>query len=176
MICLTMLGFWRVGVRPFLVATCASACVIGTAGCYNYAPVGFDGLRPGMEIRADITGAGLDRIRRATGQGNFDRLALTGQVVDLSADTVFLGVPLSTFDGAGGSPDLLKPVPLWRGDITQATERRLDRGRTYTAIVVGSFATAFAIYRLRGNGLITPATGTVTPPERRIPLGSIRVR
>src|SRR5207247_1197874 len=123
---------------------------LATSACYNYSGVTFDQLRPGMEVRAHITGAGLDRIRRVQGQNAFDRLELTGQVVDVAADTLFLGVPLSTFDGAGGSTDLVKPVPLARAELLSTDERQLNKQKTWIAIGVGAFTTTFAIYRMRG--------------------------
>ena len=143
---------------------------LAAPACYNYSGVTFDQLQPGMEVRAHITGAGLDRIRRVPGQGAFDRLELTGEVVEVGRDTLFLGVPLSTFDGAGGSTELVKPVPLARVELLGTDERHLNKQKTWIAIGVGAFATTFIIYRMRGGGLITPREGVVTPPENRIPL------
>ena len=147
-----------------------AVALLSTSACYNYSRVPFEALQPGMEVRAGITGAGLDHIRRLSGQGTFSRLELTGQVVDVAPDTVYLGVPLSTFDGASGSGDLLKPIGLARTDLTGTEERRLDRRKTFIAIAVGSFATAFAIYRLRGGGLVTPTSTVTSPPENRVPI------
>jgi hypothetical protein len=127
-----------------------------------------------MEVRAGITGAGLDRIRRVPGQGTFSRLELAGQIVDIVPDTVYLGVPLSTFGSAGETPDLLKPIPLSRAELTGTDERRLDRRKTFVAIALGSLATAYAVYRMRGGGSISPTTTVTSPPENRVPAAAGR--
>jgi hypothetical protein len=151
----------------------AAAALLPATGCYNYASVPFDGLHPGMEVRAQLTGAGVDRIRRTPGQGTFARLELTGQIVDVVPDTIVLGVPLSTFGGtdeAGQATDLIRPVALPRIDVTITQERQLDRRKTFVAVAMGSFLTAYAVYRLRGGGSMTPTTVVTSPPENRVPV------
>jgi hypothetical protein len=144
--------------------------------------VPFEDVHPGMEVRAGITGAGLDRVRQATGQGTFSSLELTGQVMDVGPDTVYLGVPLSTFSRTSGpsgisstngeATDLIRAIALPRADVTGTEERRLDRRKTFIAIAAGSFLTAYAVYRLKGGGSMTPTTVVTSPPENRLPIGA----
>jgi hypothetical protein len=149
--------------------------VLSSVACYDYARVPFESLHPGMEVRTAITGAGLDRIRGAPGQGTFSRLELAGEVVDVVPDTLYLGVPLSTFGAAAETPELLKAIPISRTELTGTEERRLDRRKTFVAVALGSIATAYAVYRLRGGGVITPTTTVTSPPENRIPVRGPRL-
>src|SRR5215471_3293633 len=96
--------------------TIALVCASGaTAACYSYTPISLDRLQPGMEVRAHLTGAGLDRVRRVPEQRFFDRLELSGAVIDVNKDTIALIVPSSVFDGAAA--DLRRTIALGRADF-----------------------------------------------------------
>ena len=46
---------------------------------------------------------------------------------------------------------------------------------SFVAVAVGSIATAYAVYRLRGGGIITPTTTVTSPPENRVPVRGPRI-
>jgi hypothetical protein len=151
------------------VRTIALLCASGAiTACYTYTPISLDRLQPGMEIRAHLTGAGLDRVRRVPEQRFFDRLELSGAVMDVNTDTIALIVPSNVFDGAAAA-DLRRTIALGRADFDVTELRRLNRRKTALAIGGGALLVTVAIVRMRGNGLWTPNSTTVSPSENRQP-------
>jgi len=152
------------------VRTIALLCAsVATTACYSYAPISLDHLQPGMEIRAHLTGAGLDRVRRVPEQRFFDRLELSGAVMDVNKDTIALIVPSNVFDGAAAA-DLRRTIALGRADFDGTELRRLNRRKTALAIGGGALLLTVAIVRMRGSGLWTPSSTTVSPSENRQPV------
>jgi len=150
--------------------TLALLCASGAAAaCYSYTPISLDRLQPGMEVRAHLTGAGLDRVRRIPEQRFFDRLDLSGAVMDVSKDTIALIVPSNVFDGAAAA-DLRRTIALGRVDFDGTELRRLNTRRTALAIGGGALFVTVAIVRMRGNGLWTPNSTSVSPSENRLPV------
>jgi hypothetical protein len=144
------------------------------AGCYAYAPIEPATVRPGISVRARVSGAGADRIAPLLGTSNA-RL-LSGRLVDTHADTLIVEVPtVMQASSAGLAEPLHQRVSIPRTDLLELETRRLDRFRT--AAVVGSVAIvvgAIAVKALRNE-----RGGSGTPPggggnEARIPLLRLR--
>jgi hypothetical protein len=144
------------------------------AGCYAYAPIEPLTVRPGVSVRARVSGAGADRIAPLLGTSNA-RL-LSGRLVDTRADTLIVEVPtVMQASLAGVAEPLHQRVSIPRTDLLELETRRLDRFRTAAvvgsvAIVVGTIAVK-AIRNERGGGGTPPGGGG---NEARIPLLRLR--
>jgi hypothetical protein len=143
-------------------------------GCYAYAPIEPATVRPGISVRARVSGAAADRIAPLLGTSNA-RL-LSGRLVDNRADTLIVEVPTVMQASLAGSAERLhQRVAIPRTDLLELETRRLARFRT--AAVVGSAAIivgAIAVKALRND-----PGGDGTPPgdggnEARIPVLRLR--
>lgn len=174
--------------RPRASASRSSSAALGaivtaalaSVGCYSYQPVTNARLAPEMEVRLQLTAAGVDRLRN--GANNERRLledfSVSGTVASASADSVVVSVPTTTVPDPGArSVTFRQPVAVARSEVQHAELRTLDRKRTtITSIVIGTLSLAAAIYAIDRGGRssgTTPSPGGIN--EVRIPL-MIRVR
>lgn len=99
------------------------------AGCYRYAPVETNELRPGLGVRARITAAAADRLAPLLGEAP---RTLVGTVISESGDTVIVETPAVMQAEIGSSIQTLhQRVSLMRGDVLEWEQRSLDRVRTF---------------------------------------------
>jgi hypothetical protein len=89
--------------------------------------------------------------------------------MDVSRDTIALIVPSNVFDGAAAA-DLRRTIALSRVDLDGTELRRLNTRKTALAIGGGALFVTAAIVRMRGNGLWTPNSTTISPSENRLPV------
>lgn len=141
------------------------------AGCYTYTPIEATAVRPGVEVRARITGAASDRV--APMLGTFDTRELTGNVIENNAGALILEVPTGAVPNTGASIiQLHQRVPLASTDLVTLETRQVSVARTSLlagAIAAGVAAAAVAAYHAGGK-----AEGGVDesgpPPVTRIPI------
>lgn len=146
------------------------------AACYNYAPVTAASAPAGLEVRARITGAAMDRV--APLLGTFDVRELTGTIIENNGGNMVLDVPTGAVPNTGSSiVQLRQRVPIGPSDLVSLETRRLDVGRT--VLLTGGLAAgvgAAVAVALHATSQATdpspdPSTG---PPLNRIPLWVFR--
>jgi hypothetical protein len=145
------------------------------AGCYSYAPIEPATTRPGMDVRARITGAMADQLQPLLGSTN--RL-LTGKVLLSSPDTLLVEVPTILRAEVGSSIQTLhQRVAIPRTGLVEMESRKLDRARTYALTAAGTLLVGGFIIKAT---VIDPGKeklpGGGPSPELRIPLILLRMR
>ena len=74
----------RIGRRGRMVGACVALAIL--AGCYRYVPVELPQVAPGTPVRANLTGAAMDRLRSASGEGTTAASATAGcSIITLSS-------------------------------------------------------------------------------------------
>ena len=149
-----------------------AAALVQAAACYTYAGVPVADLRPGLEVRAHVTGAGVDRLRRgdAATAAALRNFTVTGEVVVFTPDSVVLSSTSAVFDDGYRGSDVTRQIVLLHGEVESAEARTLNRTRTALAIGGGSLALAVAIVRWRNGGFALGGGRSSTgPAEVRVP-------
>ena|SRR5688572_14915885 len=132
-----------------------AACLAGETGCYHYAALPVSELEPAMNVRMELSGVAVDRLRG--GPDSLSRLVdgfrVSGTVARLSADTVVLSVPKSYMEANVRLRTQRHDLPLFRSDVQRVEFRRLNRARTtWLGVGVGVVsAAAVAIVLDRGG-------------------------
>jgi len=145
-----------------------------TSACYQYVDVPVTQLQPGMDLRAQVSGVGVERLRSG-GEAQsrvLKEFALNGTVVSTEGDSVLFSIPTSFYEGDFRAGVLTQEVVLSRSELVRAETRRLDRTRTaFVAVGAGAAAIYVIMSVNRGGG----ASGGIPvhggPGETRIPLG-----
>ncbi|MDB4892720.1 MAG: hypothetical protein JWL61_4575 [Gemmatimonadetes bacterium] len=157
------------------VASIALSSLLAVAsGCYRYLEVPATELQPGMDLRAQVSGVGVERLRRG-GEAQsrvLHEFTLEGVVLETRPDSVLFSVPSSFYEGDFRARVLTQEVVLARSELVRMETRRLDRARTaFVAIGVGAAAiyTIIAVTRDGGASGGIPVHGG--PGEVRVPLG-----
>lgn len=155
-----------------------AAALAQAAACYTYTGVPVSDLRPGLDVRAHLTGVAVDRLRRGdalTALAVRD-FTVTGEVVVATPDSVVLSSTSTVFDAGYRGSDLTRQIVLMRGDLDAAEARTMNRTKTAIALGAGSAALAVAIVRWRNGGFaLGGGRSTGGPAEIRIPF-TIRLR
>jgi hypothetical protein len=152
----------------------AFALLCLATGCYTYAPVDPAAVRPGTGVRARVSGAAADRLAPLLGTG--DARLLSGQLVDVRADTLIVQVPTVVQAAVGSSLETLhQRLSIPRSDLLELETRRLDRVRTGlaagSAVVIIGGAIIGAINADRGSDR---GPGDGGGNEARLPLIGFR--
>jgi hypothetical protein len=145
----------RTPSRPRTAAraiTISAAVLVGT-GCYHYAPLPVTELEPAMNVRMELSGVAVDRLRRAP--DSVARLVkgfnVSGTISKVNGDSVVLAVPTSYMEANVRLKTQLHDLPLFRSDVQRVQWRRLDRARTtWVGVgigVVGAAAVAMVLNR-----------------------------
>ena len=144
------------------------------SGCYRYLDVPVSQLQPGMELRAQVSGVGVERLRSG-GEAQSRVLkdfTLNATVLRAEGDSVLFSVPTSFYEGDFRANLLTQEVVLSRSELVRAETRRLDRRRTAFVAVGAGAAAIYAILAVNSGG---GASGGIPvhggPSETRIPLG-----
>jgi hypothetical protein len=153
-----------VPLRPVLLILTAGLL----SGCYRYGPVEANGLRPGLGVRARITGAAADRLSSLLGDAP---RVLVGNVISQSGDTVIVETPAVMQAQVGSSIQTLhQRVALVRGDVVEWETRSLDRVRTFG--LVGAIAAVLGyvlVDKLQGEPGSEPLPGP-GGTDQRVPV------
>jgi hypothetical protein len=150
-------------------------CVLPlVVGCYAYAPIEPTAVRPGISVRARVSGAGAERIAPLLGTANA-RL-VSGRLIDTRADTMIVEVPTVVHAAVGSSLETLhQRVSIPRADLVELETRRLDRFRT--AAVAGGVALVVGAVVIKS---LDSDPGSDRPPgggggvDARLPLWGLR--
>jgi hypothetical protein len=168
---MTVSALARTGVRRRTLAVSA-ACLVGSTGCYHYAPLPVSDLEPAMAVRMELSGVAVDRLRR--GPDSVARLVngfnVTGTVARLNADSVVLSVPTSYMEANVRLKTQLHDLPLFRTEVQRVQWRRLDRARTtWVGVGIGVVgATAIALVINRGGRSSGGIPKPVDPVDSRM--------
>ena len=162
----------RRAARELPCGVLAAACAV-IAGCYHYAATPVDHLQAGMEVRAQLSGAAVQRLRDGPEPvgGLLDGFTVTGHVLQLGSEGLVLSVPRTTFEGDYRAQVLTQNLLLARADLVGTEVKRLDRRRT-TVLALGAAIATFAIIQesRRGAGSSGGIPVIGGPPENRMPI------
>lgn len=151
--------------RGMLVAT-----ITALTGCYHYAPVSFEQLQPGADVRAQLSGAAVQRLREGTeGQGRLlEGFSVTGDLLQLVGDGLLLSVPITIIEADFRARVVTQNLLLSRADVVSTEVKRLDKRRTAISVVAAASALFLIIQKVRegaGHSGVIPVIGG--PPESR---------
>lgn len=146
-----------------------------TAACFRYAEVPIASLRPGHQVRAQLTGSAVERLRNG-GHGEarlLDDFSLTGRIERAPSDSLVFAIEVAPPDATQRTMRELATVALTRGEVRRAELRTLDRKKSFlTGAAISAAAVLFAVYAVKRGGEGSGTTSQPTsPPEIRIPLG-----
>jgi hypothetical protein len=129
-----------------IITSLVGAAIVSAAltGCYVYVPVETSTAPVGETVAFDISDQGRVQLGERLGPGV---LRIEGRVVGTDASDILLNVSRVGYLGGEASQWSGETVRFDRGFIARTHERRLSKGRTWTAvgvttaIVVGFLAT-----------------------------------
>jgi hypothetical protein len=160
-------------IAPVIRGLLLAIALAPASGCFQYAQIPVSALEPGMDVRAQLSGIGAERLRRGgevqarVVQG----FTLNGAVVGLRGDSVLFSVPLTLYEGDYRARTLTQEVLLARGEMASTEIRQLSRSRTMLAVVGAGAATIAGIVALTRNA---GASGGIPinggPGEIRLPV------
>lgn len=159
-------------MRPFLRRVLLAVAVTPTLGCYEFTAISVSDLRPGVDVRTQISGAGLDRLRRGPeGQAvDLRSLTISGQVAAVGSDSVLLRVPRTLLEADFRAQVVNQHVQLARSEVTSVSSRQLNRRKTAFLVAgLAALGTAVVIGVHNGAGASNPIVSPGGPPEQRIP-------
>lgn len=140
-----------------------------TTGCYSYVPTAADTLRPGTDVRARLSPAGVATLAEAVPSAP---RVVEGKVVERGDGGLLLEVPATTFERGVRLETLHQRVRIAEKDILEVELKRLDRGRTGLVVAGGVAAAVVTFLQLRGDpgeGEQRPGPGTdVVLPVRAL--------
>ena len=149
-----------------------AAVVAALAGCYHYAAVPLDRLEVGMEVRAQLSGSAVQRLRDGPDsvRALMDGFTVTGHVLRSGPDSLVLSVPHTLFEGDFRARVVTQDLRLARGDVRGTEVRGLDRRKT-SLVALGAGIATFAIIQAsrRGAGVSGGIPVIGGPPENRLP-------
>ena len=146
------------------VVLAAVAALVGSQGCYHYAPVQVADLAPGTSVRMELSAVAVDRLRRGPDSVAklIDGFNVTGTVSRVAGDSVLVMVPTSYMEANVRLKTEEHPVTLLRSDVERVRLRRLDRTRTtWIGVAAGAVAAGAVVYVLDHGGR---ASGGSTKP------------
>jgi hypothetical protein len=138
-----MNGSWTKGA-----VRCATqfACVVFLAGCYRYAPAQLEEVAPGTEVRTQLSGIGVERLRQGEGMSRLlDGFSVTGKLAEIRSDGVVLSVPNTIIQADYRARVLTQNLFLARSEVVRTEIRRLDAKKTALFGAVGLAIAAFIV-------------------------------
>jgi hypothetical protein len=148
----------------------AAFAVLG--GCYHYAATPVDQLQVGMEVRAQLSGTAVQRLRAGSESlgALLEGFTVTGHLLQMASDSLVLSVPRTEFEGDYRAHVLTQNLLLARAEVLGTEVKRLDRRKT-AALALGAGIATFVIVQQSRRG--AGSTGGVPvlggPPENRLP-------
>jgi len=139
------------------------------ASCYTYAPIEPLQARPGMSVRARLSGATAEQVEPLLGISNARELS--GRLIDFRGDTLIVEVPAVFRAEIGSSIQTLhQRIAIPRSGLYGLETQQLDRFRTTAAAVSSAvIVTALVVRAVRsGPGHEAPPGGGTT--DFRIPI------
>jgi len=155
------------------LALLIAAVLVQAAACYTYTGVPVSDLRPGLDVRAHLTGVAVDRLRRGDAMTALAvrDFTVTGEVVVATPDSMVLSSTSTVFDSGYRGSDVTRQLALLRGDVDAAEARTMNRTKTAIAVGASSAALALAIIRWRNGGYaLGGGRSTGGPAELRVPI------
>lgn len=147
--------------------------LLAAAGCYEYVPSGLDEIAPRQQVRARLAPAEATRLEDFVTTGT---RAVEGEVVSIGRDTILVLVEVHSELRGTRIQSLNQRVSIGRAGILDIESRRLDRGRTYGAVLGGALAIGiFAADRIFGDSGSSTDDPGPPPDEARVPLFSFSV-
>jgi hypothetical protein len=144
------------------------------AGCYTYATVSPEAARPGMSVRARVSGATAELVAPLIGSS--DARLLDGRVIANGPDTMIVEVPTVMQASIGSTVETLhQRVALPRAAVYELETRRLDRMRT--GALLGSAAVIIGVSVIKAIKSDPGKERVPVPPggnDVRIPLLGLR--
>ena len=121
------------------------------AACYTYAPIEPSLARPGMSVRARVSGATADQIEPILGISN--ARVLDGRLIDVHGDTLIVEVPAVMRAEIGSSiQTLYQRIAIPRAGLFELESRQLDRTRTTIVAAAGGILVGGLVIRaIKGN-------------------------
>ena len=156
-------------LRLLLIA----AALVQAAACYTYAGVPVAELRPGVDVRAHLSAAAVDRLRRGDAMAalSLRDFTLTGEVVVATPDSLVLSTTSTVFESGYRGADVTRQVVLMRGEVQGTEARTMNRAKTAIVLGAGSAALAMAIVRWRNGGFaFGGGRSSGGPAELRVPI------
>lgn len=160
-------------MRHFSRGVLLAVAIVPTIGCYEFTAIPVSDLRPGVHVRTQISGAGLDRLRRGPeGQAvDLRSLTINGHVSEVGADSVLLRVPRTLLEADFRAQIVNQHVQLARSEVASVSSRQLNRRKTAFLVAgLAALGTAVVIGVHNGAGASNPIVSPGGPPETRIPL------
>jgi hypothetical protein len=160
-------------IAPVVWRMLLASALASATGCFQYAHIPVSALQPGMDVRAQLSGVGAERLRRG-GEAQarvVQGFTLNGVVLGLRGDSVLFSVPLTLYEGDYRARTLTQEVLLAREEMAGAEIRQLSRSRTTLAVVgAGAAAIAGIIALTRGAGASGGIPVNGGPGEIRLPV------
>ena len=142
----------------------AVVALVGSQGCYHYAPVQVTDLAPGTSVQMELSAVAVDRLRRGPDSVAklLDGFNVSGTVSRVAGDSVLVMVPKSYMEANVRLKTEDHPVALLRSDVERVRLRRLDRMKTtWVGVAAGAVAAGAVVYVLDRGGR---ASGGSTKP------------
>ena len=145
---------------------------LAVAGCYTRRPITAAAPAPSTRIIARLTDVGVVQMAPVIGGGVYE---IEGVVAE--ADTSVWKLHVTRVEQRTGSSIMWNReiVPFPRVALTDATEKRLDKGRSWMAaglVAAGAVLAAIAFGELGADQETNPPP---PPPNIRIPGGGFRI-
>ncbi len=149
------------------------ASLVSVPACFRYVPAEFAAVPPGESVRVYLTRQGMAEVREVS---NADGPFVTGTLLRLDADNLFVRVPVSTRQVGFFTERLGQELALRTSEIVQLERRQLD-GVGTGLLVAGTAAAAAGIVLLIIEAVSSDNPIEPPPPDEiRIPLLSFPVR
>jgi hypothetical protein len=137
------------------------ALAAGSSGCYRYAPIPIESVRPGENVQVRLTEAAATRL--VSEFGAFTQ-RLEGPLAPAAGDSLSISVTVGREYNGMPLEGMRQSLFLGRSEVTEVRRRELSRSRT-ALVGVGTLA-AFALLI---NGVVqmsddNPNSGESPPP------------
>lgn len=141
--------------------------MVALSGCYSYAGVSPDEVRPGTTVRARVTAAEAERVGEVIGR---EARVLEGALVESEPGSVLLEVT-SGSSAAGTQPQWFRQrLRVERPELVEMEVRRLDTWRTAGVVAVAGVVAGYVIASAFSDDGGSPGTNIGDGDNTRIPL------